>query len=132
MADAHRNPPSFGGNPGEPVAEVDADDLKTYWHRTRDLQARFPGQRVSIGFEEEASGANAWAVWYRSSMIWVLNRFAQEQLAFWIKDDEVSDAVFRAMATIPMEWVGSTEREGFPFDAEEFFRRLREGGLQNG
>jgi hypothetical protein len=65
-------------------------------------------------------------------MIWVLNRVAQERLDPWIKDEEVSDAVFRTMATIPMEWIGHTDREGLPFDVEEFFRRLREGGVQNG
>ncbi|QNI33097.1 hypothetical protein H7849_03720 [Alloacidobacterium dinghuense] len=65
-------------------------------------------------------------------MIRLLNEFAQEQLAPWIKDEEVSDAVFRTMATIPMEWIGHTEREDLPFDVEEFFRRLREGGVQNG
>ena len=30
MRDALENPPSFLGNPGEPVAEVDPDDLKTF------------------------------------------------------------------------------------------------------
>jgi hypothetical protein len=69
---------------------------------------------------------NGYAVWYRSSMISVLNKVAQGQLAPWVKDEEVSDAVFRTMATIPMEWVGHTEREGLPFDVEEFFSRLRE------
>ena len=58
--------------------------------------------------------------------------FAQERLAPWIKDEEVSDAVFRTRATIPVEWIGPTEREGLPFDVEEFFRRLRAGGVQNG
>jgi hypothetical protein len=135
MSDALGNPPSFGGNPREPVAEVDPDDVKTFWPETRNLQTRHPGQHFSIGFELKAickAGANAKAVWYRSSMIWVLNRFAQGQLAPWIKDEEVSDAVFRTMATIPIEWVGHTEREGLPFDVDEFFRRLREGSVQNG
>jgi hypothetical protein len=118
------------GKPGEPVAEVDPDDLKTFWQKTRDLQARHPGQRVSIGFNEPE--ANALAVWYRTSMIRALNQLAQEQLAPWIKDEEVSDAVFRTMATIPMEWIGHTEREGLPFDVEGFFRRLSEGGVENG
>ena len=123
------------GNPGEPVAEVDPDDLKTFWQETRNLPARYPGQHVAIGFEPKViskPGANAGAVWYRSSMIRVLNQLAQEQLVPWIKDGEVSDAVFRTMATIPMEWIGHTEWEGLPFDVEEFFRRLREGGAQNG
>jgi hypothetical protein len=64
-------------------------------------------------------------------MISVLKQFAQEQLAPWVKDGEISDAVFRTMAMTPMEWIGHTEREGLPFDVEGFFRRLREVGLQN-
>ena len=117
------------------MAEVAPGDLKSFWQKIRDLRARHPGQHVSIGLDAKVisrPGANAGAVWYRSSMIWVLNQFAQEQLAPWIKDEEVSDAVFRTMATIPMEWVGHTEREGLPFDVEEFFRRLRESDAQNG
>lgn len=135
MSDAEGNPPSFLGNPGEPVAEVDPDDLKTFWQQSRDLQAKYPGQHVSIGFEPEAiskSGANAAAVWFRSSMIWVLNQLCREQLIPWIKDEQVSDTVFRTMATIPMKWIGDTEPEGLPLDVEEFFCRLREGGAQNG
>jgi hypothetical protein len=136
MSDALENPPSFGGNPGEPVPEVDPEDLKTFWQMARDLQARRTGQNVAIGFEVMKAvckpGANAQAVWYRSSMIWVLNQSAQDQLASWVEDGEISDAVFRTMATIPMEWVGHTEREGVPFNVEAFFRELREGGVQNG
>jgi hypothetical protein len=126
------------GNPGEPVAEVDPDDLRTFWQEMqemRKLQSRHPDQHVSIGFEAKGiskPAVNGYAVWYRSSMISVLNQFAQEQLAPWIKDEEVSDAVFQAMATIPMEWVGHTELEGLPFDVEKFFRRLMEGSVQNG
>lgn len=135
MSNALGNPPLFGGNPGEPVAVVDPDDLKTFWQETRLLQARPPGQHVSICFDASAMckpGANLEAVWYRSGMIWALNQAAQEQLAPWIKDEEVSNAVFRTIATIPMEWIGHNEREGLPFDVEEFFRRLSEGGVQNG
>ena len=54
-----------------------------------------------------------------SGQLQVLNQVAQEQLAPWVKDEEVSDAVFRTMATIPMEWVGHTDRDGLPFDVEE-------------
>jgi hypothetical protein len=123
------------GNPGEPVAEVHPDDLKTYWQETRSLQARYPDRNVSVGLvamKTSLPSANIPAVWYRTSMILVLNLFAQEQLAPWVKDEEVSDAVFRTMATIPMEWIGHTDREGLPFDVEEFFRRLKEGTAQNG
>ena len=129
MSDALENPL---GNPGKPVAEVDPDDLKTFWQQMqeiRDLQAKHAGQHVSIGIEAKAISrpvANFEAVWYRSMMIRLINESEHEQLAPWIKDEEVSDAVFRTMATIPMEWVGHTEREGLPFDVKEFFRRLRE------
>jgi hypothetical protein len=127
MSDALTNPPTVGGNAGESVPEVDPNDLKTMWREVRNLQARHPGQSVGITREAMKAfcrpGANAQAVWYRSTMIWVLNQFAQDQLARWVKDDEeVSDLVFRTMATIPMEWIGAAEREGLPFDVEEFFR----------
>ena len=152
MSDAVGNPPSFGGNPGEPVPEVDPEDVKAIWQETRDRQARHPGQNVATGFGRMKAickpGANVQAVWYRSTMIWLLNRFAQEQLAPWVKDEQVSDAVFRTMATIPMQWAVHTPQEGLsinveeffhrlreqglPIDVEEFFRRLRERGVQNG
>ena len=73
MSDALGNPLSFGGNPGEPVPEVDPDDLKTVWQETRDLQARHPGQNAAIGLEPMKAkckpGANLEAVAYRSFMI---------------------------------------------------------------
>src|SRR5215469_15792717 len=134
MSDALRDPP-FGGNPGDPVADVDPEDLKTMWQRVRDLIETGPGQGFGMTCNTLDAfckpGANAEAVWYRSTMIWVLSRFAQDQLAPWVRNEEVSDAVFRTMATIPMEWIGHTEREGFPFDIEEFFRRLAEDGGLN-
>ena len=117
------------------MAEVAPDDLKTFWQEIRNFQAGDPGQHVSIGIEAKAIAkpvANFEAVWYRSMMIRLLNQFAHEQLAPWIKDEEVSDAVFQTMATMPMEWIGSTERQGLPFDVEEFFRRLSENGVQYG
>ena len=132
MSDVSENPPSFGGNPGEPVPEVDPDDLKTFWQLASDLQARSPGQHVAIGLEATKTalkpGANAEAIFYRTSMIWLLNQFAQAQLGPWLEGEQVGDAVFRTIATIPMEWIGHTEREGLPFDVEDFFHRLKEAG----
>lgn len=136
MSDALTNPPFFGGIPGEPVPQVDPEDLKALRQEMRNLQSRHSGRNVAIGFHLMQAvckpGANVEALWYRSSMIWALTQFAQVQMAPWIKEEEVSDAVFRIMATIPMEWIGTTEREGLPFDVEEFFRQLRESETQNG
>jgi hypothetical protein len=124
------------GNPEEPVAEVDPDDLRMFWQETRSFLARNPGQSVGMtAVPVEAvckPEVNAMALWYRSTMIWVLQRFAPERLAPWVKGEEVSQAVFRTMATIQMEWIGHAEREGLPFDVEEFFLRLKDGGMQNG
>ena len=61
-------------------------------------------------------------------MILVLRHVAQEQISPWIRDEEVSDAVFKVMSTIPMEWIGHIERISLPFDIEEFFRRLQQAG----
>lgn len=124
------------GNPGEPVAEVDPDDLRMFWQEIRGFLAINPDQSVgmtSVAMEAICKpGANVAALWYRSSMLWVLRRSAREQLAPWLKDEEISDAVFRTMATIPMGWIGHTDREDFPFDIEKFFLRLKDGGVQNG
>lgn len=133
MSDDPESPLSFLGKPGESVSEVDPDDLKTYWRETRKLEAKFPGKPIS--FSPKAIGktwTNAPAVWYRSSMIWVLNQVAQEQLSPWIENEEISDVVFRTMATIPMVWIGHAEQEVVPFNVEEFFRRLKVAGLKNG
>ena len=50
MSDALRDPP-FGGNPGDPVANVDPDDLKTMWLKVRNLIATNPGQTVGMTAE---------------------------------------------------------------------------------
>jgi hypothetical protein len=51
MSDALTNPPSLGGSPGEPVPEVDPEDLSAIWQETRDLQAKHAGQNVAVGFD---------------------------------------------------------------------------------
>jgi hypothetical protein len=125
--------PRFGENPGEPVLEVDPEDLRSVWRETRDLQARHPGQNVAIDAEVIKPickpTTNADAGWYRMSMLWLLDLVAPERISSWMKEGEPSDIVFRTIATIPMVWIGHTEREGLPFDVEEFFRRLMEGGV---
>lgn len=126
--------PHLGGKPGEAVPEVDPEDLKALWREQQKIQAMHPGQHAT-GIDVMKAvckpGSNVEAVWYRMSMFWLLTMAATEQTTPWMKDGEPVEAVFRTIATIPMEWIGHTPRQGLPFDVEEFFRRL-EAGTQRG
>ena len=120
--------PLFGGVAGEQVPAADSEDVKAAWALTREVEKTHPGRQVGIGteiFERTCRpGADIQAVFYRASMITMLLRVAPEL------QDQL-DAVFRAAAEIPMEWMGvGTPRRGFPFDAEDFMRRVREGDSQ--
>ena len=121
--------PRFGGEAGESVPEVDPDDLKAIWQIGEELQANHSSVKaVGVEVMKQACkpGANIEATWYRSSIIWMLTHVAQQQLTPWLRDGKVAGPVFRAMASIPMEWFGSEVRQSLPFDVEEFLRRLNE------
>ena len=131
MDESVPGPPAFGGKPGEPVPEVDPADLKTVWEMNRNLQARHPGQQVATGrgvFEHALPGADIDAIGYRTAMLSMLIHLVQrpenpiKQLSSWMNADPLADSVFTAAATVPMEWVGVTVREGLPFDINEFLR----------
>lgn len=127
------NPPMFGGKPGEPVPEVDPEDLKTVWKINRDIQARHPGQQVATGrgvFEHACKpGADIQAVGYRAAMLSMLIHLASnlenpiKELGPWLKEDQLEDVVFTAAAKIPVEWMGrGIVRHGPPLDVKEFVR----------
>ena len=61
MSEVPGIPPSFRGNPGEPVPQVDPDDLKTFWQQSNVLQARNPGRNVAIGLEVMKTNPQAWS-----------------------------------------------------------------------
>jgi|SRR5579864_182435 len=126
-----KTPARFGGKPGEPVPEVDPQDLKAVWELGRMVERESPGQHVSIDLElmQHACkpGADAQAVWYRSSMLSLLNLAAPDRLSPWTKQGQLDDAVFSAAAKMPVQWMEvGVVRQGFPFDVAEFFRRLHE------
>jgi hypothetical protein len=123
-----QQPPSFGANPGEPVPQVDPDDLKTVWQFFKESRER-SGQAVATGVDLLRQvckpGADVQAVSYRAMMLSLLTRHVQ--LAPRNTAGKLGDAVFRAAAEIPMEWIGvGIEHQGLPFDVEDFMRRVRE------
>ena len=121
--------PRFGGEAGESVPEVDPDDLKAIWQIGEELQANHSSVKavgVEVMKQDCKPGANIEATWYRSSMIWMLTHVAQQQLTPWLRDGKIADPVFRAMASIPMEWVRSEVKQSLPFNVAEFLRRLNE------
>ena len=122
-------PPRFGGNPGEPIPQVDPDDLKALWRLQRDVEARHPGQQVAIGNASAycKPGADIQAVGYRVSFLWLMSRIVPEQFAAFTKDGQPIDAAFRAAAKVPAEWmeVGVVRRHP-PFDVNEFTRLCAE------
>jgi len=117
-------PPHFGGNAGEPVSQVDPDDLKAIWTFMEDSPAN-AAFATGVGLLQRVCkpGADIEALSYRAMMLNVLTRHAGEQLAPWSEDGRLDDQVFRAAARIQMKWMGvGIVRQGLPFDVNEFVR----------
>ena len=125
-------PSPFGGKAGEAVPEVDADDVKAVWRQYRELQDRHPGQHVAIGLEVLKSvckdGANVEAVCYRQVQLDIVkilaeqNAIPQASMDLLTEGGEFKDSAFEAIAKIPMKWIGSGQRQGFPFDMAQFIK----------
>jgi hypothetical protein len=95
------------------------------------MESGHPGGQRAIGVAVCKAackpGADISAVCYRGMMLGLVTRHAQEQLAPWVNQGEMDDAIFRAIAEVPMEWMGvGIVRHGPPFDFEDFMRRVRE------
>jgi hypothetical protein len=119
----------FGGAPGTPVPQVNPSDVKAAWVLTQETKKEHPENVVGIGeeiFEAHCTpGANIQAIFYRANMIGMLQLVMPELVKPLVQDK--LDAVFQTAATIPMEWMGEgIVRRGFPFDTEDFVRRVRE------
>jgi hypothetical protein len=123
--------PSFGGEPGEPVPQVDAHDVRAVWKLGQEAKKDHPGENVGIASDIFVrackAGANIQAVFYRTAHMAMLQHIVPEIFEPWTKDGELLDSVFRAAAEVPMEWIGvGVVRNGLPFDVDDLLRRLRE------
>jgi hypothetical protein len=119
----------FGARGGE-VTAVNPDDLRKVWTMMREVQARaLSGHAGSISsgmYENVCSpGANVVAVWYRASMLGLLQLMSGKPLTPWSHDGGLDDAVFQVAATFPMKKlpvrIGKNE---LPFDLEEFVKQV--------
>jgi hypothetical protein len=122
--------PFFRGPAGEPVPQVAPEDIKAVYGVCEDVARRHPGEQVGIGkgiFEHACKpGANVAAVVYRAGMLRILVQHGDENLTAWMNRGEPGDALFRAAAQIPMEWIGvGVDHEGLPFDVDDLLRRLQ-------
>jgi hypothetical protein len=125
--------PNFWRSKGD-VATVKPGDLKAVCALMRDVKA---GQSVGIdsrAYENACSpGADVDAVWYRASMLGLLQMlpqmspqmFPESPLTPWTHDGELDDAVFQVAATFPMKnmEVGVVHHE-LPFDVQEFVKQI--------
>jgi hypothetical protein len=114
------------------VPTVAVDDLKRVFALQQEVQSRHPGQCVigaSLYERECTSGSDAHTVWYRISWLHLLRHLNEAgRIDFpWMRDGKPEEAVFKALATIPMTGVISkVMRDGFPFDVEELRRLIQE------
>ena len=120
----------FFGARGNDVAAVSPDDLRNVWTMMRDFEARTPvGQtgRLSSGLYEGACspGANVLAVWYRASILEVLQMLPENPLTPWSHRGELDDAVFQIAATFPMKKLPiGLVKDGLPFDVQELVKQI--------
>ena len=120
----------FFGARGNDVAAVNPDDLRNIWTMMRGLEAHAQaGQSESIsgGLYESACspGANVVAVWYRASILGVLQTLPGNPLTPWSREDELDDAVFQIAATFPMKKLPvGLVKNGLPFDVQELVKQI--------
>ena len=120
----------FFGARGNEVAAVNPDDLRNVWTMMRDLQARdLERQSGSISsrlYEGACSpGANVVAVWYRASILGVLQMLPGNPLTPWSHEGELEDAVFQIAATFPMKKLPvGLVKNGLPFDLQELVKQI--------
>src|SRR6266404_3437080 len=121
----------FFGARGNDVTAVSPDDLRNVWTMMRDLEARTQaGQTGSLSsrlYEVACSpGANVLAVWYRASILGVLQMLPGNPLTPWSHGGELDDAVFQIAATFPMKKLPvGLVKNGLPLDVQELVKQIR-------
>ena len=99
-----------------PIPPVDPADLKSVWAMQEELKRKFeklvpnraPDQYCSVGIDYVkracSPGANAGAVWFRLAKLEMLKMRSEATGTSlpWLQEGKPGDAVFKALATLPM------------------------------
>jgi hypothetical protein len=122
-----------------PIPPVDPADLKSVWAMQEELKRDFekrvpnraPNQRfgVSINYYKRvcSPGANLGALWYRLSILELrhISEITGTSLP-WPRAGKPGDAVFKALATVPMTGLApGAARKVPPFDPDELIRLIQ-------
>jgi hypothetical protein len=121
------------------VPAVAPADLKAVRAMTREVQTATGGQAgmIDVALYKRACspGADVDAMWYRASMLGLLQMlpqmspqmFPESPLTPWTHDGELDDVVIQVAATFPMKNMGvDVIHDGLPFDVEEFLKQIGE------
>jgi hypothetical protein len=119
-ATQHLSPFLLGPNP---VPAVDPADLRRVWELQENLQASDPGQQNVMDVRGACNpGADFQAVGFRLSMLGLMR-----DIHAWPPDSKPPDALFRALATIPMTGMAAgVPQQELPFDLDELLRLVQE------
>jgi hypothetical protein len=116
------------GAAGEPVPSVDSSDMKALWMLGQDVRKDHPEGGVAIGVNLVEAlckpGANIEALSYRIQMVGFVRHIFPEVMDPLMKDK--LDAVLAVASEVPMKWIGGTVHHGWPFDPDDFVRRVHE------
>jgi hypothetical protein len=98
------------------VPAVAPDEIKTTWKIYAEMEASHPGELVALVARADpedcfkSATSTARAVGYRTAILRLLQHAARElpeQFPALLRDNPPPDAVFEAMAKIPMENIGT-------------------------
>lgn len=114
----------FGGEPGTPVPQVDPEDLRKVFEYGREVAREHPNTAIGVSIYEHMLGKpqdHVLAVCYRANMLGLITTCAKDVLPLPPVSEE---ALFRAMATVEMEWMEpGVVTQGPPFDWEQFLKQ---------
>ncbi len=121
--------PDLWNASGDEVPAVNPDDIRKVWKMMRDVQARNAGQSSAVGSTIYKNvcgpGEGVVAVWYRASMLGMLQMLPGKPLTPWTHDGELADAVFQIASSFPMKKMEmGVAQDGPPFDVQEFLRQI--------